>query len=184
MRTEEQVERLQKLSGIAERIKAHYRDVQAAERLSNNYRDEVIRAGSLYEKAQSELQSAILLCGKALIEARELVPHGEWRAWLGKHGFSKSTAHRYILAARPNVPGLGRLLQLTYGRFVKWAKRVPTVEVVLSWPQEQQRLAMADLEPAAGLYAALQAALPPPGKESFVGSPSPAGEATGADFHG
>ena len=48
-----------------------------------------------------EALEAALAAGRALLEAKELVPHGQWQAWLYANlpGISVRTAQRYMLAA-------------------------------------------------------------------------------------
>jgi hypothetical protein len=54
----------------------------------------VTAANSALEKAQ--------MCGKALLEAKESVPHGGWLDWLAKNcdGISEATATRYMRLAK------------------------------------------------------------------------------------
>lgn len=186
MTTEQSIERLQKLKGIAERVRTHLRDVGAAEKLAMNYHDELLRTGQLYEKSQEELRLAILLCGKALLEAKELLPYGEWGAWLAREGFARRTAHRYIAMARPVVPTLAQVTKgggLTARVFMRvadgWAKwlgkRLPDATALATWLPEERLSAAERLRPAAELYEALRGTPPTPGQGISLAAPNPAG---------
>lgn len=164
----DQVELVERLEGIAKRIRTHH--------------DQAVAAGHVFQKATERMRAEILLCGQALIEAKELLPHGQWIPWVReKCGFSRWTANRYMDAAKPNgadVHLLEKARRFTYTLLSRWAQRVPAPEVVFEWPIEEQRRALTDLEPTERLCVALRTRLgdqaslpgdlhPPPPKESI-----------------
>jgi DNA-directed RNA polymerase beta subunit len=66
-------------------------------------------------KAQSQYMTAsIIIIGQALNEAKELLPHGEWGAWLrDKVQFSQSTANNFMRVAR-EIPAHSFMTALPY----------------------------------------------------------------------
>lgn len=78
------------LQALAKRIKDHY---QSADRL----------VATAKEKA-NEAITEVLLCGKALSEAKALVGHGGWLKWLKKNckGVSARTAQKYMKLSNTN----------------------------------------------------------------------------------
>ena len=192
MNTLERAEVVQELSRLGARVRALADQVNAAQLLEDDCRDELLAAGSRCGQVRAEKQAAMLLCGQALLEARALCPHGEWREWLRRQGFSKSGAHRCMMLARPNVPRLGRLgdaVRFTYRKLARWAQRVPEVEVVLALPIEDLKRALPGLEPTERLCVAIRTRLgvanpnsTPPGKESFADELREASQVTGVDL--
>lgn len=52
-------------------------------------------------EAQRKGGEAVLTIGKCLIEAKEMLPHGEWLPWLAeKVGYSEKTAQNFMRLAR------------------------------------------------------------------------------------
>src|ERR1700678_1472142 len=90
------------------------RPVKIAARMPNNDIDDLARSNSLTDisarirvahQATSEaLKSSIehaLTAGELLIEAKKLVPHGQWLPWLEKHcEMSSRTAQLYMRVAK------------------------------------------------------------------------------------
>lgn len=73
--------------------------------LAATIRDSHKTAISLAEQTRKKGAEAIteaLLCGKALNEAKELVPHGQWLKWLTENcsGVDERTAQRYMKLAK------------------------------------------------------------------------------------
>ena len=89
-----------KLKAIAEQKAARRLTVLAGE-----IRDSYVSADSLAKTAKERGQKAVYeawRCGKALIEARAIVGHGDWLKWLKKEckGVSDRTCQRYMKLAK------------------------------------------------------------------------------------
>jgi hypothetical protein len=66
--------------------------------------------------------TAVVQIGNSLLEAKELVPHGEWETWLEERvEFSQATASRYMKIAReyPAHPNLAALQDLSFTNALK-----------------------------------------------------------------
>lgn len=137
------LERVELLEGLARRIRTHH--------------DEACAAGVLFKKAFAEMRSGMLLCGQALREAKVLVGHGGFGAWVEKHcGFTQRTAQNYMALAVAKTKEVShlpdslsakvvKLLQRAVGRLQKF---LPDASEIGAWPEEDRaalRLVVDDL---------------------------------------
>ena len=57
-----------------------------------------------FNRAAITMAERALAAGTALIEAKRLIPHGEWQPWLHENcGLSQRTARRYMTIARSGL---------------------------------------------------------------------------------
>jgi len=122
----------------------------------------------------------MILCGQALIRAKDLIHHGDWLGWLEENcTVSHATATRYMRAARSqiNAPNIRKLYlaadilkepdrngsspaepaEITAGRVTKWVAtlRVKIELQIEQWDEDERREVAISLEPLHELYLSL-----------------------------
>ncbi|WP_370301406.1 DUF3102 domain-containing protein [Pseudooceanicola sp.] len=116
-----------------------------------------------HRACQSAFTDAVghaLAAGAALVEAKEIVPHGQWGAWLKQSGLPDRTAQRYMLLHRAGVKSA-----IVAEMGIAQAERLASFGLK-AWPEEGRAIEIAGADDGVEIYAL--ASRKPDGVVSFL----------------